>query len=221
MAGPRLSGISGSRTGALNVVATFLIGSRIGMRSELYPASRRRAVRVHGRETAVAGDEIMEVVLLGHPVAEGDDDVPLHSLGTRRLGKRQLALGDAVGPIAEVRERRVAEVRELAEHHLPRLTRLHAAPPGLGGRGERAQRRGNRARRRLADLMAPDAAGVLHRADPVGLGQAGRDAALAAELAGGRDLQHRIPIDRRVVVRGGGLAGGDHRRDVQPLARLR
>ena len=34
--GPRLSGICGSRTGILNVVALFSTGSRIGIRSELY-----------------------------------------------------------------------------------------------------------------------------------------------------------------------------------------
>ena len=180
-----------------------------------------RAVRVHGREATVAGDEIVQVVLLGHPVAEGDDDVPLHALGPGRLGERQLALGDAFGPVAEVGERRVAQVRELAEHHLAGLPRLDAAAPRLGGGGEGAERRRNRARGGLAELMAADAARVLHRADPVGLRDAGRDASRSAKLARRRDLQHRVPVDRGVVVRGGGLVGCDHRGDVQTLPRLR
>ena len=68
--------------------------------------------------------------------------------------------------------------------------------------------------------MAADAPVVLHRADPIHLGQARGDAALAAELIGGGNLQHRVPVDRRIVVRGGGFARRDDRRDGKALSRL-
>ena len=175
--------------------------------------SEQRSVGVDGREAAVAGDQIVQILLLVHPVAQRDDDVALDALRPRRLGERQLALGDAIRPVAVVGERHVAEVRQLAEHLLPGLARLHAPAPCLGAGRERAERRGNRARRLLAELMAADAAGVLHRADPRRLRQPRGDAALAAELIGGRNLQHRVPVDRRVVVRGGGLVRRDDRGD--------
>ena len=69
--------------------------------------------------------------------------------------------------------------------------------------------------------MAADAAGVLHGADPIHLGQARRDAARAAELIGGGNLQHRVPVDRWVVVRRGCLARGDHCGNGNPLSGLR
>ena len=77
---------------------------------------------------------------------------------------------------------------------------------------------GNRARRLLPELMAADAAGVLHRADPLRLRQPRGDAALAAELIGGRDLQHRVPVDGGVVVRRGGFVGRRRRGDRQALS---
>ena len=52
------------------------------------------------------------------------------------------------------------------------------------------------------------------------LRQARRDAALAAELIGGRNLQHRVPVDRRIVVRRGGFVRRDDGGDAHALARL-
>jgi hypothetical protein len=70
-------------------------------------------------------------VFLGHPVAKRDDDVPLDTLRTRRLGERQLALGNAVRPLRIVGERHLAEAVQLAEHHRARLARLDAPLPCL------------------------------------------------------------------------------------------
>ena len=100
------------------------------------------------------------------------------------LAMRQLALGDAVGPVAEILERRAAEVPgELVHHLLAGLARLHAAHPRLLARLELAERRRDRARGQLAQLMAADAADVLHLLEPVGLRDLLGDVALAAELA--------------------------------------
>ena len=136
--------------------------------------SEERAVRVDGREAPIARDQIVQVLLLVHPVAQRDDDVALDALRARRLGERQLAFGDAIGPVAVVGERDVAEAGQLAEHLLAGLARLHAPPPRVGAGGERAERRRNRARGLLAELMAADAAGVLHRADPLRSASAAR-----------------------------------------------
>ena len=180
------------------------------------------AVGVDGRMAAIAGDQVVEVVLVVHPVAQRDDDVALDALGTGRRGKRQLALGDAVGPVAVVGERALTEIGELIEHHRARLARLHPSLPGLGAGGEGAQAGRDGARRQLAELVAADTAGVLHRRDPLPLRQARRDVGgLAAELVGGRDLQHRIPVDRRVVAGRDGGRGGFDRRDVDDLPGLR
>src|SRR5687767_11640804 len=68
--------------------------------------------------------------------------------------------------------------------------------------------------------MTADAAGILHRADPRVLREPRRDAALAAELIGRRNLEHRVPVDRGVVVRGGRFVWRWRRGDREPLARL-
>jgi hypothetical protein len=119
-----------SLTGALNVVATFFTGSRIGRTSELYsgdPTSGPYALTV-----GIARDQIVEVLLLVHPVAQGDNDVALDTLRPWRLGKRELALRNSVDPVAVVGERHVAESRELTEHLRAGLTRLHATTPCIG-----------------------------------------------------------------------------------------
>ncbi len=93
----------------------------------------QRPVGVDRRVPAIARDEIVEIVLLVHPVAQRDDDVAFDALRPRRLGERQFALGDAIGPVAEVGERHLAEVVQLVEHLLPDCPdctrRFHASAP--------------------------------------------------------------------------------------------
>ena len=180
----------------------------------------QRTVAIHRREAAIAGDEVVQVLLVVHPVAQRDDDVALHALRPLRLGERQLALGDAIGPVAVVGERHLAQSVQLPEHHRAGLTRLHAPLPGVGAGGERAERRRDGARGGLSELMAADAPGVLHRRNPLRLRQACRDAAFAAELIGGGNLEHRVPVDGRIVAGGDRLVGGQQGRDREALAGL-
>src|SRR5882724_11400484 len=54
-----------------------------------------------------------------------DDDVALDALRPRRLAVRQLALGDTVGPVAEVLERHAAQDRgQRSEEHTSELQSL-------------------------------------------------------------------------------------------------
>ena len=69
--------------------------------------------------------------------------------------------------------------------------------------------------------MAADAAIAFHRVEPARLGDVLADAGMGAELVGGGNLQHRVPVDRRVVLRGGGLVGRGHARNADLRARAR
>ena len=78
-----------------------------------------------------------------------------------------------------------------------------------------------RARRQLTELMAADAAVVLHVVHPVGPRDLGWNVGRSAEVALGRDLQHRVPVDRRIVLCGFGVVLRRHGAQVQLLAGLR
>ena len=183
--------------------------------------AEQRAVGVDGRVAAVARDEVVQIVLLVEPVPGGDDDVALDALRPLRLRLRQLALGDAVRPLAVILERHAAELAgQEVDHLLAGLAGLHAPHPRLGGGFERPEALRDRAGRELAELMAADAAVVLHGVEPALLGDLGRDVALAAELADRRDRQHRIPVDRRVVMRRRGRARRRRRREGEDAAGL-
>ena len=81
---------------------------------------------------------------------------------------RQLALGDAVGPLAEILERRAAEVAgELVGHLLAGLAGLDAPHPGLLARLKWPNCAGIVRVSLLAELVAADAADVLHLLEPV------------------------------------------------------
>ena len=135
------------------------------------------------------------------------------------LAVRQLALGDAVGPVREILERRAAELPASGfEHELAGLSGLRRGESRLPPTELNAPKRcGNGARRQLPELMAADAAVVLHRVEPVGLRDLRRNVALAAELARLGDLQHRVPVDRRIVLRRCRLIRRRHGLEVQSL----
>ena len=163
----------------------------------------------------------MEILLGVAPLPRRHDDVALDALRPRRLAMRQFPLGDAVGPVAEVLERNAAEhLRERVQHERRGLARLHAADPRLLPRLELAERGRNRPGGQLAELMAADAASVLHHREPIALGDVRGDVALAAELIGVRDLEHRVPVDRRVVLRRRRRGRRHDRAEIQLLARL-
>src|ERR1041385_8876040 len=105
----------------------------------------------------------MKVVFPVEPVPRRDDDVPLETLRPRRRRVRQLAFGDAVGPVGKIFYRGGAHlVDQRIEHRLARLSRLNAAEPRLFGIRELAEREGHVgrecARRLLSELVAADAA---------------------------------------------------------------
>ena len=135
---------------------------------------------------------------------------------------RQLALGDAIGPVAEISIRRAAEVAgERIDHQRGGLARHGAAAPGVLARLELAERRRDRAGGELAELVTADAGPVLDHAEPLGLGDlVGNIVVLLAELAGVRDLEHRVPVDRRIIFSRLGLVRRGHRLEIELLARL-
>src|SRR5258706_5165147 len=129
------------------------------------------------------------MLLVAKPL-QRDDHIALDALRTRRLAVRQLALRDAVGPVAEQLRAERAERQQLLRHLLPGLAGADAAHPCRRRRRELAERFGDGARRTLTELMAADAAVVLHLVQPGGLRDVLRNLPLAAEVRGARDVQH-------------------------------
>src|SRR3974390_437141 len=82
------------------------------------------------------------------------------------------------------------------------------------------KRRRPGARGFLPELMTADAIDVVHLAEPVVLRDLLRDGTLAAKLARRRDLHHRVPVDRRIVMRGGGVVRCDDGHVAEPHAGL-
>ena len=137
-----------------------------------------RAVGIDRRLAPVRRDQVVQVLVGRRPFPRGDDDVALEPLRPRRLVLRQLALGDAVGPVAEILVRHAAELAgDPVGHHLAGLPGRDAADPGFLARLELAELRRDRARRLLAELMAADAVDVVHALAPGLLGDVLRDLA--------------------------------------------
>ena len=109
-----------------------------------------RTISVDRGIALVAGNQVMQVVLLVHPVPQRHHDIALHALRPLRLGVRQFAFGDTVAPIRQVLDGKRTHARQLADHEFGGLARLHAAHPNLFGRGKLPQTRLNRSRRELA-----------------------------------------------------------------------
>ena len=168
----------------------------------------------------------MEIRLRIGPVPLRDDDVALDALRPRRR-RRQLAAGDAVGPVGEHRQRAVLAHRvEAAGHLRAGLSRLNAPLPGLRRTVERAERLRDLARPFGAELVTRGAAARLQAANPVGLAlDVRRDAVAARRVAG--ELALLRHADQREPVAGGIVLGRRarirrrDRRQVQGLARRR
>ena len=177
-----------------------------------------RAVSVDRRITFVAGDQVMQILFRVVPVAQRDDDVALHTLRPRRRCPRQLALGDAFGPVGEIRERHAAQLaRGEQDHVLAGLSGLDAADPCFLVRAALEVVCRNRAGRQLAELVAADAAVVFHHVEIIGELDVLR-CFFAAEHLGLGDFHHRVPIDRRVIARGGRCVRRGHGSQVKQLA---
>ena len=105
----------GSRTGSLKVVTLCVLG--IQDRHDvggIFRRAEQRAIGVDVRVAPIRRDQVMQILFLGVPLPGRDHDVALDALRALRLVLRQLALGDAVGPVGVVSERRPAEVRRRA-----------------------------------------------------------------------------------------------------------
>jgi hypothetical protein len=160
-------------------------------------------------------------VLLGRPFPGGDDDIALDAGRPRRFGFRQFALGDPLGPVAEIPERHAAELtREPVHHQFASLARGDAAHPGFLVRFEFAEPARDRARGFLAKLMATDAVDVIHPLAPYVLRDLLRNLRAAAEILRRRNLHHRVPVDRRVIMGRRRLVWCRNRREVELLAGL-
>ena len=89
-------------------------------------SSRTAAVGIDRRIALVGRDQVVKIFLVVAPIPGRDHDIALDALRPRRLGARQLALGDAIGPVAEIFERHAAEFAgEQIDHQ--------SAPPGRTG----------------------------------------------------------------------------------------
>src|SRR5262245_38169252 len=158
------------------------------------------------------------------PIPRSDNDVALDPLRPRWLRMGQLPLRDAVCPIREVSEGGGAQILdELVEHLLAGLPRLDTPKPHFLGSIQLAQRVGYLAREcargKLTQLMAANTTVVLHRVEPIALGYLRWNGPLAAELARLWNLHHRIPINRRIVLRRRRFVRRHHRLQVEDFAR--
>ena len=188
--------------------------------------SKNEAIGVHCGIAFVARGRVVQVGLGIRPVPHRDDGVALDALRALRLRRRQLARGNPVGPFTEHPQTRLsAHPFHVVDHLGRRLAGLDAARPCLVPRFELTEPLGNGAGRRVAQLMAADTAIGLDdievltlvfdvRVDAVA-GRAG-----AGEVALPRDLDHRIPIDRRIVLGRSQITGRLHGREIKDLAGL-
>src|SRR5262249_20160519 len=166
----------------------------------------------------------MQVGLRTRPVPDRDHDIALGALRARRLAGRQLALGDAVGPVAEDAQAALgAEALDGLDHVLAGLAGLDATRPRLVPVAELAQRFRNGPRRLAADSMTMEAAVGLELAQELRLaGHLLIDAvaivAGAGEFALLRHLGHREPVDRRIVLGRRRLIGRRDSREIDDLA---
>ena len=164
----------------------------------------------------------MQIGLLVAPVPQRQHDVALDALRPRRLRLRRFAGGDAIGPRRPFGNGAVGpQARRHADHLSHRLPGLQAAHPGVTRIGEvLAELMRDRARARRAERMAGHAAERFDVGEPVVLvALSGIDAvagrAGAGEFALGRNPQHRIPVDRRIVLRRRFLVRRDHGGEVE------
>ena len=166
----------------------------------------------------------MQIGLGVAPVPHRDDDVALDALRALRLGLGQFAGGDAVGPVGEIAQRALGvDLADVAHHGLGGGPDLDAVAPGLERGLELAERRRDRAGRLVAELVAGIAAVGLERGQPLALAlEADRHAVAARSGAGEqalvRNLEHRVPVLRRIIFRRRRRIRRRHRGQVENLA---
>ena len=154
----------------------------------------------------VARDLVVQVGGGPAPVPQADDDIALQAL--RPLGPRgrQLARGDPIGPIGKLTEHPLSvEPADVVRHVGHGLAGSDAPRPGFDRGIEMAELLRNGTRRLVAELVAGVATVGLREIEPLTL--IGRFS--YREFVSLRDLEHRIPVDRRVVLRRVGRARRD------------
>ena len=143
-----------------------------------------QAIGIDGGIALVGGDRIMLVMGRRRPVPEGKDDIALDALRPARLGRRQFAGGETVGPVGKQGQRLFRP--HAAQHHGHighGLSRLCARCPGRKGIAQLAERFRHLPYALGAQRMA-GLAHVLDRIDPRGLGLHGWRHARVARRAG-------------------------------------
>ncbi len=208
---------SGSATGILKNDTVLVFGSSSGALSVEYsgePNSRPLPFTVGSRRS----DEIRSCMYLS---GADQSQVVTTRLRSTPAGRGGLLLGSSPLATRSVQSPKYlyGTPLELAGdavgHHLAGLAGLDAAHPGVGAAVELAELRRDGAGRLLAELMTTDAVGVVHLLDPVGARDVLRNLGRAAEVLLRRNLHHRVPVDRRIIMRGGGLRRRRYRGMVQ------
>src|SRR5438046_2102881 len=114
----------------------------------------------------VRRDAVVEIELRRREVPHRYHEVPLDPFRALWLRERELAGGNAVGPVGEVLERCVeAHVTEAERHVAHRLARLRPARPLLEAIAFLPELIGHDTDAVAAERMAR-LAGILHRVDP-------------------------------------------------------
>ncbi len=151
------------------------------------------------------------------PFPFADDDIARNPGGPVRFGKGQLAFGDPRRPIGEQSESaRGLQTSDVARHLRLRAARLDAPRPCVRRIVEFiAEHFRDAARARTAERVTSDAAAGLQRVQPSALGLHAPD----RKFGLGRNVQHREPIDRRIIFRRGGGTGRRHSGKVEKLPR--
>ena len=187
------------------------VGALLGRAVEL-------AVGVYGGISLVGGDLVVQVRARLAPVPERDDDAALRALRPRRALVRNVAGGDAIGPVAELAQHALGiGAPEHVHHRVHRLPRGNAASPRLLRRLELAEGMRDGARRGIAERMAADAAVRLQRIEPLHLVRrlAKREFVLR------RHAEHGVPVGRGVILRGRAFVRRDARLQAKERSGLR
>ena len=157
----------------------------------------------------------MQICRRVSPFPRRNHDIALDSLRPLGLGERQLAARDAIGPVPEQVERVLGvQPRDVAGHEIHRAAGLKTLRPGFGRGFEIAEFLVDRAHSRGPERVAGLAGTGLHDIQPFALTLD----FLQRELAFGRHLQQRKPVNRRIVLRRRSGIRCRHRGQVQHSA---
>ena len=173
----------------------------------------------------VGGELIVRECRRAAPVPHRQDEIPLETLWPRRR-RGDIPRGDAIGPVREhLQPARAPEHAHRRAHPCAILPDLHAVIPGRHAGRKSPERRGKFTRRFVAQLVA-DVAVRFDLVNPVMLrGHFGTDAVSgrprAREVLLGRNVDERVPVVRRVDLRGCAGIGRRHRGECEPPARCR